>query len=70
MMDISDYVCALMQAENAIIETELEKALQGGSCGVKVLRTRLGAFVSASVDIKVPYGVIHEYRTADEQSLR
>jgi hypothetical protein len=59
-MNIDDYIREQAQARTQYIETAVEKALQGGVCGVKVVY-RLGLFISAEVDPSVPYGEIHEH---------
>lgn len=60
-MDPSDFLRQVLDAEYVLIETEMEKAVQGGCCGVKVTRDRWGQLILASVDSEVPYGMIHEH---------
>ena len=66
-MDLSDFVREALLAEHEAIETEVEKALQAGHCGVKVTRNRWGRLVSAAVDSEVPYGLIHEHWIKEER---
>lgn len=51
----------MLQADHRLVEEAVEEALQGGRCGVMVLRDRFGRVESATASSDVPYGQIHEY---------
>lgn len=45
------------------IEEAVEKSIQGGTCGVRIYRTRLNVLIRVDVSEEVPYGHIHEHIT-------
>src|SRR5678816_124829 len=57
---IDEYVNGILRAEYARIEWAIERAMQDGVCGVKVIRCG-GRLISAEPDFEVPYGQLHEY---------
>jgi hypothetical protein len=59
---ISRIVFAAISADNAKVEAACEDALQGGTCGVFVIRSHEGRVVVAEVNVIVPYGEIYEVR--------
>jgi hypothetical protein len=59
---ISRAVFAVLRADAAKVEAACEDALQGGKCGVYVLRSHEGRVISAEVNAIVPYGKIYEVR--------
>jgi hypothetical protein len=57
---IDEYVSQILRAEYARIEWAIERAVQDGVCGVKVMRSG-GRLISAEPDPEVPYGQLHEH---------
>jgi hypothetical protein len=56
---IDAWVQEQLNAETKLIEEVVEKAIQSGEHGVKMVRTRMGTLVSCEVSPEVPYGRMH-----------
>lgn len=66
---IQDWQKEVVRAQEALILEAVRKADAGGKHGVKVVRTRSGAFVSALEDETVPFGEVHIFDSEDDLKL-
>lgn len=58
--DMSAFIQEIIDAENRVIEEWIEKSLQDGVRGVKIIRVN-GTLSEIGLSSEVPYGNIHEH---------